>query len=335
MEYSINSPIGERVRRKETQRFITGTGRYVDDLLPPGTLQVAFARSSCAHAKIKSIDVEAARSMPGVHAVFTGKDIAQHVKPLRVGGSSVLRPVKLYPLAVDKIRYFGEPLAVVVADNRYLAEDAAETISVDYDLLPVVIDPEAAMEPGAQPVHEDAGSNIVYKYHFATDGIDKVFQDADIVIKERIRSHRITACPIEPRAYLASYNKEEDSLTMWSATANPHSLRGRIADILSFPEGKIRVIAPDVGGSFGVKIQTYQEELLLPYLSLQFGRPIKWCETRVEHMRNGRHGRDQIHYIEMALKKDGTMLGHQRQDHRRYGLDLYRRSLDSGRGACT
>ena len=226
MEYSINSPIGERVRRKETQRFITGTGRYVDDLLPPGTLQVAFARSSCAHAKIKSIDVEAARAMPGVHAVFTGKDIEQHVKPLRVGGSSVLRPVKLYPLAVDKVRYFGEPLAVVVADNRYLAEDAAEMISVDYDLLPVVIDPEAAMEPGAQPVHEDAGSNIVYKYHFATDGIDKVFQDAEVVIKERIRSHRITACPIEPRAYLASYNKEEDSLTMWSATANPHSLRG-------------------------------------------------------------------------------------------------------------
>src|SRR5260370_743591 len=229
MDFPINAPIGERVRRKETQRFITGTGRYVDDFLPPGTLHVAFARSSCAHAQINSLDVEAARSMPRVHAVFTGNDIEQHVKPLRVGGSSVVRPVKLYPLAVDKVRYFGEPLAVVVADNRYLADDAAEMISVDYDLLPVVIDPEAAMEPGAAPVHEDAGGNVVYKYHFATDGIDKVFQDAEVIIKERIRSHRITACPIEPRAYLASYNKEEDSLTMWSATANPHSLRGRIA----------------------------------------------------------------------------------------------------------
>jgi carbon-monoxide dehydrogenase large subunit len=304
----IYPPIGERVRRKETQRFITGTGRYVDDLLPPGTLHAAFVRSSCAHAKIRSIDAEAARSMPGVRAVFTGEEIAQHVKPLRVGGSSVLRPVKLYPLAVDKVRYFGEPLAVVVADNRYLAEDAVEAVSVECDLLPAVIDPEAAMEPGAPCVHEDAGSNIVYKYHFATDGIDKIFQDADVVIKEKIRSHRITACPIEPRAYLAHYNKDEDSLTMWSATANPHSLRGRIAEILDFPEGKIRVIAPDVGGSFGVKIQTYQEELLLPYLSLKLGCPIKWCETRVEHMRNGRHGRDQIHHIEMALKKDGTML---------------------------
>lgn len=309
MDFPINPPIGERVRRKETQRFITGAGRYVDDLLPPGTLHVSFVRSSCAHARIKAIDVEAARSMPGVRAVFTGKEIAEKVKPLRVGGSSLLRPVKLYPLAVDKIRYFGEPLAAVVADNRYLAEDAVDAVSVDYDLLPALVDTEAAMAPGMPCVHEDVGSNIVYNYHFATDGIDKVFQDADVVIKEKIRSHRITACPIETRAYLAHFNKEEDSLTMWSATANPHSLKGRIADILNFPEGKCRVIAPDVGGSFGVKIQTYQEELLLPVLSRELNRPIKWCETRVEHLRNGRHGRDQIHYIEMALKKDGTMLG--------------------------
>ena len=309
MEFPITPPIGERVRRKETLRFVTGTGRYVDDLLPPDTLHAAFVRSACAHARIKAIDVEAARTMPGVHAVFTGEDIAQKIKPLRVSGSSLLRQIKLYPLAVDKVRYFGEPLAVVVADNRYLAEDAVEIVSVDYEPLPVVVDPEAAMEPASACVHEDVGSNIVYKYHFATDGIDKVFQQADVVIKERIRSHRITACPIEPRAYLAHFNQQEDSLTMWSATANPHSLRTRIADILSFPESRIRVIAPDVGGSFGIKIQTYQEELLLPFLSRELARPVKWCETRVEHLRNGRHGRDQIHYIEMALKKDGTMLG--------------------------
>src|SRR4030095_9486281 len=131
MDFSINPPIGERVRRKETERFVTGTGRYVDDLLPPGTLHVSFVRSSCAHARINSIDVEAARSMPGVHAVFTGKEIAQHVKPLRVGGSPVLRPVKLYPLAVDKVRYFGEPLAVVVADNRLPSDNAGGTAAGD------------------------------------------------------------------------------------------------------------------------------------------------------------------------------------------------------------
>jgi aerobic carbon-monoxide dehydrogenase large subunit len=309
MDFSINPPIGDRVRRKETLRFVTGTGRYVDDLLPPDTLHAAFVRSSCAHARIKAIDAEAARIMPGVHAVFTGKELAEKIKPLRVGGSSLLRQIKLYPLAVDKIRYFGEPLAVVVADNRYLAEDAVEAVSVDYEPLPVVVDPEAAMEPGSPCVHEDVGSNIVYEYHFATEGIDRVFQHADVVVKERIRSHRITACPIETRAYLAHFNHQEDSLTMWAATANPHSLRTRIADLLNFPESKIRVIAPDVGGSFGVKIQTYQEELLLPFLSRELGRPVKWCETRVEHLRNGRHGRDQIHYIAMALKKDGTMLG--------------------------
>ena len=308
MDFPINPPIGERVRRKETQRFVTGTGRFVDDLLPPGTLHAAFARSPCAHARIKSVDLSAARAMPGVRAVFSGKDVAGHIKPMRVSGSPLLRPLKLYPLAVDKIRYFGEPIAVVVADNRYLAEDAVEAISIDYEPLPVVIDPEAALESGATPVHDELGGNTVYKFHFATDGIDKIFAEADVVIKERIRSHRITACPIEPRAYLAHYNADDESLTMWSATANPHSLRGRIADLLNFPEGKIRVIAPDVGGSFGVKIQTYQEELLLPFISRELGRPVKWCETRVEHMRNGRHGRDQIHYIEMALKKDGTIL---------------------------
>ena len=308
MDFPINPPIGERVRRKETQRFVTGTGRFVDDLLPPGTLHASFARSPCAHARIKSVDVSAARAMPGVRAVFTGADIAGRVKPMRVGGSPLLRPLKLYPLAVDKIRYFGEPIAVVVADNRYLAEDAVEAITVDYEPLAAVIDPEAALEANATPVHDELGVNTVYKFRFATDGLDDAFAKADVVVKERIRSHRITACPIEPRAYLAHYNADEDSLTMWSATANPHSLRGRIADVIDFPEGKIRVIAPDVGGSFGVKIQTYQEELLLPFLSRELGRPVKWCETRVEHMRNGRHGRDQIHYIEMALKKDGTIL---------------------------
>jgi CO/xanthine dehydrogenase Mo-binding subunit len=195
MDFPIYPPIGERVRRKETQRFVTGTGRYVDDLLPPGTLHAAFVRSSCAHARIKSIDVEAARAMPGVRAVFTGKDIAQKLKPLRVGGSPLLQQIKLYPLAADKIRYFGEPLAVVVADNPYLAEDAVEVVSVDFERLPAVVDPEAAMEPSAPCVHEEVGSNIIYQYHFATDGIDQVFQNADVVIKEKIRSHPSRLAP--------------------------------------------------------------------------------------------------------------------------------------------
>ena len=154
MEFSINPPIGDRVRRKETLRFVTGTGRYVDDMLPPGTLHAAFVRSLYAHARIKAIDPEAARSMPGVHAVLTGKDVAAHLKPLRVGGSSLLRPITLYPLAIDKVRYSGEPLAVVLADTRYLAEDAAEAVSVNYEPLPAVVDPELAMQQGGPYVHE-------------------------------------------------------------------------------------------------------------------------------------------------------------------------------------
>lgn len=304
----LNPPIGERVKRKETLRFVTGTGRYVDDVSIPGTLYAAFVRSGCAHAKIKNINIEQARSMPGVHAVITGKEIEGALKPLRIGGSPLMRAVKLFPLAIHKIRYFGEPLAVVIAETRYLAEDAAEAVSVDYDPLPAVVDPELATASRGPSVHEEIPNNIVYELHFATDGIDQVFEKADLIVKERIRSHRIAACPMEPRAYLAHYKEQDGTLTMWSATANPHSLRTRIAEMMSFPESKIRVVAPDVGGSFGVKIQTYQEELLLPYLSLKLGRPIKWFETRVEHLRNGRHGRDQIHYIEAAVEKDGTIL---------------------------
>lgn len=308
MEFALKPPIGEPVKRKEALRFVTGTGTYVDDILLPGTLYAAFVRSSCAHGRIKNIDTEQARPMPGVHAVFTGKDVKDDLKPLRVG-APLMRTVKLHALAVAKTRYFGEPLAVVVADSRYLAEDAAEAVVVDYDPLPPVIDPEAAIESQGPYVHEEIASNVVYEMHFATEGIDRVFEKADHVIKERIRSHRITASPIEPRAYLASYDRQNGSLTMWSATANAHSLRTRIAETMGFSESKIRVVAPDVGGSFGVKIQTYQEELLLPYLSLRLGRPVKWYETRIEHFKNGRHGRDQIHYIEVALSKDGRILG--------------------------
>lgn len=308
METFQRSPIGEPVKRRESLRFVRGQGTYVDDILLPNTLYAAFVRSSLAHGRIKNIDAEAAQSLPGAHAVITGKDIKDSLKPLRVG-APLMRTVTLYPLAVDKVRYFGEPVAVVVADSRYLAEDAAEAVAVDYEPLAAIVDPEEAMASAGPYVHEEISSNIVYEKHFATDGIDEVFKNADHVISERIRSHRISANPIETRAYLASYSAQDGTLTMWSATANAHSLRTRISEMMDFPETKIRVVAPDVGGSFGVKIQTYQEELLLPYLSYRLGRPIKWYETRIEHLRNGRHGRDQIHYIEVALNNEGRILG--------------------------
>ncbi len=307
MENLRHPPIGETVLRKETLRFVKGKGTYVDDISLPGTLHAAFVRSSYAHAGIERIDPGDALNMPGILGVFTGKEIVQNLRPMRVGGRA-MRGVKLYPLAVEKVRYFGEPVAVVIGETRYLAEDAVEAVSVDYDPLPPVLDPEAAMQPDAPQVHNEIGSNIVFEWHFSTPNIDAVFQKADRVFSERIRSHRYTACPMEPRAYLAQYNPQDGQLSFWSATANPHSLRTRIAEIMDFPEGRIRVIAPDVGGSFGVKIQIYQEELILAHLSVKLQRPIKWCETRIDHLRNGRHGRDQTHYIQVAVKNDGTIL---------------------------
>ncbi len=307
MEDLRHPPIGERVLRKETLRFVKGKGTYVDDILLPGTLHAAFVRSSYAHARIGRVHCENALKMPGILAAFTGKDIVGDLRPMRVGGRA-MRAVKLYPLAVEKVRYFGEPVAVLIGETRYLAEDAVEAVDVDYDPLPPVLNPEAAMVPDSPRVHDELASNTVFEWHFSTPKIDAVFQKAERVFSERIRSHRYTACPMEPRAYLAHYNPQDGQLSFWSATANPHSLRTRIAEIMDFPEARIRVIAPDVGGSFGVKIQIYQEELILAYLSFKLQRPVKWCETRVDHLRNGRHGRDQIHYIQVATKNDGTIL---------------------------
>ncbi|MBI4529598.1 MAG: xanthine dehydrogenase family protein molybdopterin-binding subunit [Deltaproteobacteria bacterium] len=308
METVQRPPLGNAVPRKETSRFVAGKGTYVDDILLPGTLYAAFVRSPYAHARIQTINSDAALSMPGVRAVFTGRDLVGKLRPLKAGGSPIVREVQYYPLALHKTKYFGEPVAAVIADSRYLAEDAIETIAVDYDPLPAVVDAEQALASGATRVHDELKSNMVLEYHFSTAGIEQIFEKADRVFSERIRSQRLSACPIEPRAYLADWNSESGQLTFWSTTANPHGLKSRLADFLGLHENNVRVIAPDVGGSFGAKVVTYQEEFLLPYLSMRLGRPVKWCETRVEHLRNARHGRDQIHYIQLAVKTDGTVL---------------------------
>ncbi len=309
LENKLIAPIGEGIKRKETSRFVLGKGTYVDDILLPGTLYAAFVRSPHAHARIKEVNGKNALSMAGVRAVITGEDLIGKLSSIKAGGTPLVSQVQYYPLAVNKVRYFGEPVAVVIADSRYLAEDGVESVEVSYDPLRPVVDPERALEPGSSRVHDELQSNVVLEYHFATKGIEEVFNKAEYVFTERLRTHRIAACPMEPRAYLANYTKADGELTLWSTTANPHGLRGRIAEVMNFPEDRVRVIAPDVGGSFGAKVVSYQEELLLPYLSLLMERPVKWCETRVEHLRNARHGRDQIHDIQIAVKKDGTFLG--------------------------
>ncbi|HWP57027.1 MAG TPA: xanthine dehydrogenase family protein molybdopterin-binding subunit [Candidatus Acidoferrales bacterium] len=297
--------IGERIRRREAERLIAGKGTFVDDVPLAGTLYVGFVRSPYAHARIKSIDARAARSMGGVHAVVTGDDLVKELAEVRGGPA---RHVKVYPLAVGKVRYVGEPVAAVAADTRYLAEDAAENIAVEYEPLPAVVDPEKAMEESSAKLFDELESNIVYEYHFSTPDLDAVFQRADHVFSLRLNSHRLTPFPMEPRAYAAEYDAREGTLTCWASTAGPHGFRTRLAEILGFPESKLRVIAPDVGGSFGVKNGGYQDEVIVPLLALKLGRPVKWAETRIEHLRSARQGRDQIHYIDVAVNGDGTVV---------------------------
>lgn len=305
MEDRKTVEIGDKVRRRETQRFITGTGTFVDDVRLPGSLYVAFVRSPYAHARIQGIEVQPALSLPGVRAALTGKDLAPHLTSVRGGPKP---GIKIYPLAIDKVRHVGEPLAAVVAETRYQAEDAAEAVIVDFDPLPPVIDPEKAMEASSPRLFEELDGNIVYELHFSTPDIDKVFKQADHVVSARLSSHRFTACPIEPRAYCAQFDPVSGFLTFWGTTAGAHGLRTRLAQMLGVAESKVRVIAPDIGGSFGVKNSGYQEEVVTAFIALKLGTPVKWAETRIEHLRTARQGRDQIHDIQAAVKNDGTII---------------------------
>src|SRR5215510_9105797 len=297
--------IGARLRRKESERLIAGKGTFVDDVALAGTLYVAFVRSPYAHARIKGVDVQAALSVPGVHAVLTGRDLLTQLAEVRGGPS---RDIKVYPLAVDKVRYVGEPVAAVAAESRYQAEDGVEAVVVDYEPLAPVVDPEVAMKESSPKLFDELTSNIVFEMHFATPELDQVFRDADHVISARLNSHGLTPFPMEPRAYAADYDSHSGQLTCWASTAGAHNFRTRLAEILGVPESKLRVIAPDVGGSFGVKNGGYQDEVIVPLLALKLGRPMKWAETRVEHLRCARQGPDQIHYIEAAVNKDGTVI---------------------------
>jgi aerobic carbon-monoxide dehydrogenase large subunit len=297
--------IGDKVRRRETERLIQGKGTFVDDVQPVGVLYVAFVRSIYAHAKIRQVDVRPALSIPGVQAAVTGSDILGDLSETRGGPT---REIKIYPLALDKVRYVGEPIAAVVAESRYLAEDGAEAVIVDYEPLPAIVDPEKAMTDASVKLFEELKSNVVYEFHFATPDIETIFRTADHVISERLNSQRLTPFPMEPRAYCAEYDSRSGLLTCWASTAGAHNFRTRLAETLGFPESKLRVVAPDVGGSFGVKNGGYQDEVVVPLLAIKLRRPMKWAETRVEHLRTARQGRDQIHYIDVAVKKDGTIL---------------------------
>lgn len=298
---------GQPYRRREAVRLVRGHGCYVDDVQLPDAVYAVFARSPVARGLIKRTDLKEARSLPGVLAVLTAGDIAGAIRPTR-GRGAVLSNVSLYPLAHGSVRYFGEPIAVAAAGSRYQAQDAADAVVLEYEILPAIVDPEAALREGAPKVFEELPSNLVQEVHIATDGVDEAFAGADHVIRERLRTQRIAPCPLEPRACAASFDEASGVLTLWSSTANLHAVREHVAEALEIGENRLRVIAPDVGGSFGGKVVPYPEDVMVAFLARRLGRPVKWVETRTEHLTNVRHGRDQIHEVEAAVRSDGRIL---------------------------
>jgi aerobic carbon-monoxide dehydrogenase large subunit len=300
--------VGRALRRKEDPRLITGRARYVDDITLPGTVWAALVRSPEAHARIVSIDSSAAREAPGVVAVFTGEDLSDLESPLPMAwappGVEVNNPPH-WPLARGKVRHVGDPVAVVLGADRYSVIDAAEQVVVEYDPLPAMIDPEAALEEGATLLHDELGTNRIHEWTLEGGDPEAGFAEADVVIERRVINHRTAGGAIEPRGVLADWRS--DSLTLWSATQVPHFLRLFLALLLGMTEERVRVIAPEVGGGFGSKLQVYGEEVLLAWCSRKLNRPVKWIETRSEAMMVTHHGRDQIAHVKMGAKRDGTI----------------------------
>jgi carbon-monoxide dehydrogenase large subunit len=301
---------GRRVLRKEDPRLLTGKGLYVDDIHLPNTAHMALLRSHHAHARIKSLDTSRARALGGVLEVLTGPDIRGELNMLPSAAALPdLRIPDHYLLAVERVRYAGEPVAAVVAENPYIARDALDCIEAEYEPLPVVLDPEKALAIGSPVIYEQWKSNLAGTFELVSGDIQAAFKKADRVVKARLVNQRLIPAAMEPRAVQASYQAGEKMLTVWSTTQIPHTLRSEIARLLKIPDNRIRVMALDVGGGFGSKLNVYPEEGLVPHLAMRLGRPVKWVETRRENMLATIHGRDQINYIELALAKDGRILG--------------------------
>jgi carbon-monoxide dehydrogenase large subunit len=301
--------VGQALRRKEDPRMITGRGRYVDDMVVPGMLYMAVVRSPEAHAKIVSIDAEAARSYPGVHGVFTGEDldIASGLPMAWVPPGVEIKTPEHWPLAKGEVKYVGQGVAIVLGDDKYRVIDAAEQVFVEYDPLPVVVDPEKAINDTETLVHPDLGTNQVHEWSIGGGDMEAAWAESDVVLERRIVNHRTAGTPIEPRVCIADYRSGQ--LTLHLTSQNPHLIRLFMAGELEMGEDRIRVVAPDVGGGFGVKITHYPEEILAAWASRKIGRPIKWTETRSEHMSSSIHGRDQIDFVKIGAKRDGTIVG--------------------------
>ena len=305
------SYVGQPIKRFEDPRLLTGQGTFVDDLHVPDMLYAVVLRSVYAHARIHAIDASAARRLPGVVQVVTAQDLVGKVKDIPPRPTPELEGVSVpeHPvLARDKVRYVGQPVAVVVAHDRYLARDALDRIEVDYQSLPPVIDPWDAAQEGAMPIHEAFGSNVAMHIWEGRGDVQAAFAQAEAIIRGRYEVPRLSPAPMEGRGLLAQYQPEADLLTLWASTQVPHRLKNSVQRLLMRPPRQMRVIAPDVGGGFGQKVETWPEDIALSYLAMALGRPIKWVEERWENLL-AYHGRGYGAEVEAAVKRDGSILG--------------------------
>jgi carbon-monoxide dehydrogenase large subunit len=312
--------VGKSVPRREDARLLAGKGQYVADLELPGMLHAAFVRSPVAHARIRSLDASRARQAPGVVLVLGGAELQQALPPVRDNqlplpgkwkaaiAHRILNPRQPL-LAIDKARHVGEAVAVVVAESQLAAEDAAELVTVDYQDLPAIVDPEAALVAGAPLVHEQLQTNEIGWFAVRKGDAAQALAAAPHRIRRRFSHHRYAAMPMECRGVAAAYDLRTESYTVWSSTQVVHWVQREIATTLGVPDARVRCIALDVGGGFGVKGHVYPEDMLLPFLAKAAGRPVRWIETRREHLACSCHSRDQLHDAEIAFDGDGRILG--------------------------
>lgn len=306
--------IGARVKRVEDPPFVLGTATYVTDVSLPNTRHVAFVRSPHAHARILRVDVSEALRAPGVVAVLTGEQAAKRCRslfgsrafPMAPGERKLPRELPCLPR--DRVRYVGEAVVAIAAETRYQAEDAAELVRVEYEPLPAVTGAEQALQPGAPLLFEDWGDNVAWRRQF-TGGDPSAAAEADGVLRERFVGQRRAGVPLEPRCTVAHWDRARGSLTVWTGNQRPFGLRDLLAEVLELPPVSVRVITPHIGGGFGVKANAYPEDVATVLLSIETGLPMKWVEDRVEHLQAASHDHEQVHEVEVAYKKDGTILG--------------------------
>lgn len=309
---AVTTMIGAKIHRREDPRLITGHGRFIDDMTRPGMAHMVVVRSPYAHAKIRSIDLAKAKKSPGVHAIYTFADFKDHIAGgLPVSASFVAEKKQVpnqFPIAHDEVVYQGEPVAVVLADEKSQAADAAALVDVDYEPLPAVMDVLKAMEKDSPKVHTGAPDNIGWELTYSPDS-PEAFQEADVVVKERILQQRLFPIAMEARGVVAEFDPYDKHLTLWTSSQIPHFVRLFVGTACGLAESQVRVIAgPDVGGGFGSKIRPYPEEYLATIASKLSDRPVKWMEGRSENLVATTHGRGQVFDIEVGAKKDGTLV---------------------------